>query len=127
MADAALAKKLQIKSGFHALVLDAPDGYVASLRDVSAGVVIAHRAKGHFDLVLLFVRKDADVAKRVPVATRSLKPGGILWICWPKGTSKVATDLNRDILREACVAHGLQAVASVSIDDTWSALRFKPL
>ena len=34
--------------------------------------------------------------------------------------------LNRDILVNAASAHGLQPVRQVSIDDTWSALRFRP-
>lgn len=50
---------------------------------------------------------------------------GILWICYPKGTAKTATDLNRDNLRLHLLDKGLEAVAMIAIDDTWSAMRLK--
>ena len=126
MAPSALSKKLQIKPGAHVLVLHAPDGYLAELGELPERAELAHRAKGHFDVVHVFVETQADVAKRADVAVKSLKPGGVLWFSWPKQTAKVPTDLNRDILYELGQASGLQAVASVSINETWSALRFKP-
>jgi hypothetical protein len=49
-----------------------------------------------------------------------------LWICWPKGSAHVPTDLNRDILFRHAQSYGLQVVSNVSIDEVWSALRFKP-
>ena len=60
-------------------------------------------------------------------AFSTARPDGLLWLCYPKGTSKVKTDVNRDILnRRLAEEYGLEGVAMVSIDDTWSAMRFKP-
>jgi len=39
---------------------------------------------------------------------------------------KPGTDLNRDRLAAALADRGVQPVRQVSIDDTWSALRFRP-
>jgi Protein of unknown function (DUF3052) len=86
---------------------------------------ISSSARGRFDVVQAFVRTKADVDRRVPVVVKSLKPGGIIWLCWPKQSGHVATDLNRDVLFEQAARHGLRAVSNVSIDETWSALRFK--
>jgi len=121
-----LAKKLQIRAGNSVLILGAPDGYVDELQPLPAGVELAHRAKGHYDVVQLFVEKRADFDKRAPVAAKAVKPGGVLWIAWPKGGSGRATDFNRDTLNAAASKLGLRAVSNVSIDETWSALRFKP-
>ena len=121
-----LAKKLQIKPNNSVLLLDAPEGYLAELQPLPDGVELAHRAKGHYDVVQLFVDKRADFDKRAPVAVKAGKPGGVLWIAWPKGGSGRATDLNRDTLSAAAAKLGLRAVTNVSIDETWSALRFKP-
>ncbi|HEY8171619.1 MAG TPA: DUF3052 domain-containing protein [Dehalococcoidia bacterium] len=120
-----LAKKLQIKPGNHVLVLDAPAGFLEALAPLPDGASTAHAAKGHFDMVQLFAKDMAAFEKRVEIAARSMKPGGILWVAWPKA-SKLDTDLSRDILLVAAQHHGLRAVASVSLDETWSALRFKP-
>jgi hypothetical protein len=125
MSSTSLARRLQIKPGNHVLILDAPPGYVDALDDLPAGVKLAHAAKGHFDVVHAFVRTSKDVDKRLPVAVKSMKPGGVLWFSWPKQTSKLDTDLNRDSLNDLAREHGLRAVASIAVDDTWSALRFK--
>ena len=123
MPDAALAKKLQIRSGNRLLVLDAPQGYLDAL-GVATGVEVAHRASGHFDVVQLVVKSKAELERRVPAALKACKPDAIVWICWPKG-SKLATDLNRDTLFNEAQRFGLRGVSNVSIDETWSALRFK--
>ncbi len=125
MAESPLAKKLQIKSGAHVLVIDAPEGYFAELAPLPVGVQLVERAPGHFDVVQAFVRTKADVARRAPIVVKSAKPGAIIWLCWPKGSAHVATDLNRDVLFEQAQQFGLRAVSNISIDETWSALRFK--
>ncbi len=125
MAESALAKKLRIKPGHHVLVLDAPDGYLAELVPLPDGARIADRAHGHFDVVQAFVRTTSDVDRRAPIVVKSARPGGIIWLCWPKQSAHVATDLSRDILFEQAQRHGLRAVSNVSIDETWSALRFR--
>ena len=123
MPDAALAKKLQIKPRNRVLVLGAPEGYLDAL-GVPAGVEVAHRASGQFDVVQLFVKSKAELERRVPGALKACKPAAIVWICWPKA-SKLATDLNRDTLFTEAQRFGLRGVSNVSIDETWSALRFK--
>jgi hypothetical protein len=45
----------------------------------------------------------------------------------PKGSSKVPTDLSRDVFWEALGYLGLRPVTQVSVDDVWSALRFRPV
>jgi hypothetical protein len=126
MLESALAKKLQVKPGRHVLALHAPDGLGAALAPLPAGATLDHRAKGQYDVVLLFAATRAMLDERITGARKALRPGGVLWVCWPKGSAHVPTDLNRDALRLAGEAHGLQAVANASIDDVWSALRFRP-
>jgi len=48
------------------------------------------------------------------------------WISYPEQTSKIKTDLNRDILWKLMEKHGLVRVAMISIDNVWSAMRFRP-
>lgn len=61
-----------------------------------------------------------------PAALRAVKPGGLLWVCYPKGGVKAGTDLNRDILWERMSKLGLVGVTLVAVDATWSAMRFRP-
>jgi len=61
------------------------------------------------------------------VAIAALKYDGLLWISYPKRSSKVETDLTRDRGWEVMTEAGLRPVTQVSIDALWSALRFRPL
>jgi hypothetical protein len=67
-------------------------------------------------------RDDLDQLGAVIGAARA---GRLAWIGYPKG-GKLGTDLNRDRLAQALACHGIQPVRQVSIDGTWSALRFRP-
>jgi hypothetical protein len=120
-----LSQKLQVKPGYKLLALHAPKSYFDDLQPLPEGVQLAHTAKGHFDVVHLFVTSGVDFRKRIGAASKSVKPGGILWVSWPKA-SKLDTDLNRDTLAAEAAKSGLRTVASVSVDETWAALRFKP-
>jgi hypothetical protein len=48
----------------------------------------------------------------------------VLWFAYPKGGR---ADINRDTLWPLVATHGLRPITQVAIDDTWSALRFRPL
>jgi hypothetical protein len=49
-----------------------------------------------------------------------------IWICYPKLTSKVKTDLTRDHGWEPMFRAGWIVVAIASVDAVWSAVRFRP-
>ena len=54
-----------------------------------------------------------------------MKPKGLLWVTYSKGASKAVVNINRDIIAEFAQTVGFQAVAIVSVDDKWAALRLK--
>jgi hypothetical protein len=127
---ALLVKKLLIKPGRRLAILNAPPDYRAELGPLPDGVTVVDRTDAApaagCDVVQLFVKNLAEVARLTPEAERALTPGGILWICYPKGSSKVKTDLNRDILWEALSSRGLSPVTLVAVNTIWSAMRFRP-
>jgi hypothetical protein len=126
MADGAVIKKLGLKPGHRSLFLNAPEGYVASLGPLPNGVEVATEPDGAFDVVHLFVRAKAEIDQLAPVAMAATKPAGRLWISYPKRSARVPTDVTRDVGWEAVDAAGWLGVAQISIDDVWSALRFRP-
>ncbi len=112
-----LAKKLNFKPGQTAEVFVRPEG--VSLGDVE---VVASGATGG---VIVFARSKADVDAQLEPVLAALRAGQIPWIMYPKA-GQLGTDLNRDILnRHLRSVHGLGANRQISVDDTWSALRFK--
>ncbi len=78
-----------------------------------------------FDLIQLFVASKKELEAQLPKQIGLLKRNGLFWVTYPKGNSRVEADVNRDIIREYAESNGFKAVALISIDDTWSALRLK--
>lgn len=127
MADSSLARKFGIKPGHRLLVVNAPEGYMERLAPLPDGAEISTTAEGSpFDFVLVFMRSKADVDIHAPHAMEAVKPGGLLWFAYPKKTSGIKTDISRDEGWETAHQAGYQGIALISIDDTWSAMRFRP-
>lgn len=115
-----------MKAGQQALVINAPPDYASGL-GVEVSTQLAGKPDASAEFVQMFVKSSQEVEDLIPAVLRALKQDGLLWISYPKGTSKVKTDLNRDILWKAMERFALAAVSMVSIDSVWSAMRFRPL
>ena len=55
-----------------------------------------------------------------------LKPESVLWIAFPKGASKIKTDLTRDKGWETVQRMDLKWVNLISVNETWSAFALRP-
>ena len=135
MAQSTLIKKLRIKPGQRITVINPPPGYLDRLGDLPEGVELAsepgdlelaNQPEDTFDFVHLFVKNVAELERLGPTAVRAVKHDGLLWISYPKRSSKVETDISRDVGWDVIQEAGLRPVTQVSIDAVWSALRFRP-
>jgi hypothetical protein len=110
-----ILKKLRYKQG-NAAILNAPDKFQLGIDQLN----------GMNDFLLLFVNNSQEVKAWLPKALENLKEDAVFWIAFPKKSSKVQTDINRDslftLVREES---DYRAVSNVSIDEKWSALRFR--
>jgi hypothetical protein len=126
LAVSALAKKLRLHTAKRALILNAPEGYLDTLGEVPAGVKIEQEPKGKFDFAHLFAKDRNELERFIDQVLQAVEYDAVLWISYPKGSSGVETDLNRDKLWKALFDRGIRPVTQVSIDEVWSALRFRP-
>jgi hypothetical protein len=128
MPDTPLIKKLGIKPGQKMLILNAPQDYLQQLETLPEGVQvkIAAEEPGTFDFVQLFVQNKSDIDNQAGTAIEALKDGGLLWFTYPKKSSKVKTDITRDHGWESVRSIGWRPVTQIAIDETWSALRYRP-
>jgi len=78
-----------------------------------------------FDFIIVFVANAADIKAFAEKACSMLVEDGILWFCYPKKSGKIKTEINRDVGWEPLAALGYRGVRAISIDETWSALRFR--
>ena len=108
-------------------VLNPPDVFrkeLASLRDVKIAETLAGAGEPVF--IVAFVTKKAEIDKLAGPIAKKAKGDAIVWFAYPKGTSrKYSCDINRDKGWEAMKKHGFDTVRQVSIDEDWSALRFR--
>jgi hypothetical protein len=80
---------------------------------------------GDADAVVAFARNKAELDSVAAPAVEAARQDKLAWIAYPKA-GKLGTDLNRDVLAALLSARGVQPVRQVAIDETWSALRFRP-
>ena len=110
-----LAGKLQIPDGQAVRVINPPVRF-----QVDAPITTDSQAA-----VLLFVTDSKTLKKLGKPVFEAAKADRLAWIAYPKA-GQLGTDLNRDILWKTLEPVGIRAVRSISIDDTWSAVRFRP-
>jgi hypothetical protein len=126
MTENPLVKKMKLKPGQRAAVINAPGGYIEALQPLPADVELAENLAGTFDWVQLFVKTQAELAQVIAHVRAALKPIGTLWITFPKGTSKFQTDLTRDKGWDALQGIDLKWITLISVNDTWSAFALRP-
>ncbi|HEY7106120.1 MAG TPA: DUF3052 domain-containing protein [Acidimicrobiia bacterium] len=119
-----LPRKLGIAQGDRVAVVSAPAGFDRTLGRLPDGVQVRTHARGHLDVIVFFVTRRAELARRLPAMARALEPDGGLWIAWPKKTSGVATDLVFEAVQTVGLDAGLVDNKVCAIDGTWSGLRF---
>lgn len=126
MPERTLTQKLMIREGRKVLFVNPPQGYQAMLGRLPANVQVLTRPTAPIDVIQVFVASSKDLQARLPKLKAALGPRGVLWVTYHKGTSRVKTDINRDTIRDYARTLGLEAVAIISVDNDWSALRLKP-
>lgn len=126
MPDSLLSRKMKLKPGQRAALVNAPEGYLKELSPLPAGVKVAEQLQGHFDWIQIFVKTKAEADKLTPKAIRALRPESLLWISFPKGTSKIQTDLTRDKGWDSLQKADLKWVNLISVNETWSAFAMRP-
>jgi hypothetical protein len=120
-----LPKKLGIKPGHRVALLDAPPSLHGELVPLPDEVVLIDSlGEEPLDVCLLFVRSQSELRDQFAVAAALLQPSGGLWVCWPKKTSGVVSDLTEDAIRAVGLAEGLVDNKVCAVDATWSGLRF---
>jgi len=118
-----LAQKIKLKPGSKAAIVHPPENY---LQELQHDTQISSTLRGKFDWIQIFVKNKAELDALAPKAANALKPESILWITFPKGSSKIQTDLTRDQGWEKVRKLDLKWINLVSIDETWSAFSLRP-
>lgn len=113
-----VASKLQLKPGQSIALLRKPS-------ETDLDVDLAEDPASA-DAALVFVKRAQDLASpEVDAVVAAACRDALAWVAYPKA-GKLGTDLNRDSLAALISERGVRPVRQISVDDTWSALRFRP-
>jgi len=123
-----LLKKLRIVNGQTISLISAPIDYVNQLQSSAANVSFKEALKGKFDQIHMFVKSKGELEKKLLSCEKSLNDKGMLWICYPKKSSKISTDLDRNSGWKILAKSKLRPVSFIAVDKTWTAfgLRNEP-
>ena len=120
MSDKPVAERLQVKGDRRLAVLGASQSLEKLI-----GAKAARADLTKADVILLFALDRACLLSDLPAVLKKAPAASILWVAYPKLTSPIAADLNRDEIRSLVPKFRLDTVSQIAIDDDWSALRLK--
>ncbi len=119
-----ISKKLGIKEGHIVSTINAPKDYVIYLSPLPSDVTFSKKLMPNSDIVHVFVHDMESLESIYPDMLQAIHKDAMIWISWPKGASKVKTNLNRDIIRDYVLERGLVDVKVASYDNVYSCLKF---
>jgi hypothetical protein len=121
-----ISDKLKIKPKTTLLTLNAPADFKKGLIGLPAAVKITDSGKD-YNQVHWFVQNKAQLEKEMSKVMKLVKEGITVWVYYPKGSSKIQTDLTRDKGWDCLLAEGdkLTWISLISFDDTWSVFGFR--
>ncbi len=119
-------KKLRLQAGLTATTLNAPEDYLDLIGGEPEGVRFITAPFSEVDFLHLFAEDQSELDAYIDRALKSVKYDGLLWLSYPKGSSGIQTDINRDVIWEHLKSYGIRPVSQISLNETWSAIRFRP-
>jgi hypothetical protein len=78
---------------------------------------------GGTDIVHIFSTERARLTAALQRSLNRLKQDGMIWVSWPKKSSKVPTDITEDTIREVALPMGLVDVKVCAVDEVWPGLK----
>lgn len=126
MSNQSLFEKLQLKDEKNLLIQGIPSSIekqFAKLTYAKNVTPLLKSKKVEFALVFALSQQQLNnVMKEVfPALSAETK----LWVAYPKTSSKIVSDLNRDCSWDLLIKNGYESVRQVAVDNVWSAIRFK--
>ncbi len=119
-----LPKKLGIKEGARVCLHDLPSDVRSELKECLSHCEILSGGNKEADFMMLFSKSKKELSSKFRSMAKHLAPAGMLWISWPKKSSRVATDLSEDVVRQIGLASGFVDVKVCAVTQVWSGLKF---
>lgn len=122
-----IVKKLQFKDlGQPVLMLNVPQAYQEVIHSLQ-GDVHTDPKQAPYDFVQAFGTSNEELRRLAKIAAGSVADDGLLWLCYPKKSSKTYknSDCSRESVAGILADQGYEPVRQIAIDEDWSALRYR--
>lgn len=117
-----LYKKLGLKDGQKVILVNIPVNYFDLLVEVPD--VEEAELNDLADFVHVFESSLSALEISFAKAFQRLAAKGMIWVSWPKKTSKVPTDLDYHVAKSVAAKHGMFDVKVSAIDEIWTACKY---
>lgn len=120
-----LARKMKLDSAKRAAIINPPEGYLSAFKPLPKELELLTELKGKFDWIQIFVKNKKEFDRLMPKAAKAMAPESRIWISFPKGSSKMQTDLTRDKGWDSLKGVDLKFVNLISVTGAWSAFNLR--
>ena len=126
MSSQSIIEKLQLKEEKNLLIQGLPSSIEKQFIKLTFSKNLTPLLKSRkVDFALLFAVNQKQLKEILNEVVPVLHTEAKLWVAYPKVSSKISSDLNRDASWEFIGVYGYEIVRSIALDNMWSALRFK--
>ena len=119
-------EKLQLTEEKNLLIQGLPSSIEKQFAKIAFAKNVTPLLKSRrIDFALVFAINETQLNGILKEVLPALDEDGKLWIAYPKTTSKIVSDLNRDCSWKMLNQNGFESEYQVTLDHVWTALRFK--
>jgi len=118
-----LAKKLGFKEGCRVRTSGAPANYHELVSMRPPNILISNSIQKDIDVWHFFTDSAQKLHGELPKMQNAINQNGMIWVSWPKKTSKVPTDVTEGVIRRAALSLKLVDVKVCAVDEVWSGLK----
>lgn len=120
-----LLEKLQLADEKNLLIQGLPSSIEKQFSKLSFAKNMTPLLKSRkIDFALVFAVNENQLNGILMDVMPSLKGESKFWVAYPKSTSKIVTDLNRECSWNRLTCEGYESIERVELDHVWTAMRF---
>lgn len=118
-------EKLQLGEEKNLLIQGLPSSVEKQFAKVSFSKSVTPLLKSRrIDFALVFAVNQNQLGSIMQDVLPAMHEEGKLWIAYPKATSKIVSDLNRQCTWACLKSKGFESVHETQLDHVWTAVRF---
>src|SRR6266700_6079600 len=113
----ALEKKLGIKENFIIRLIHVHKNYFDLFTEWPKNIEISDDPKVKKNLIHFFTKKFSEYYSLLPLLKKKIEQNGMIWVSWPKKTSKISSDVSENLIRSYALETGLVDIKVCAVNE----------